>query len=136
MKKILVMIIIMLMSASAFSSECASNIEGLKILVGNSDLSTKWLEKSKDPLTLTIKNEGSLLGLKLKKNGAAWADVTGIICRKGQNYVAKVTTMKWGEAAPGLAKKSNIKEITIKLPYQSILKVSIMLFSFEFHAVQ
>lgn len=136
MKKILVMFIIMLMSASAFSSECASNMDELKMLVGNSDLSVKWLEKSKDPLALSLKNEGSLLGLKLKKDGAPWADVTGIICRKGQNYVAKVTSMKWGEAAPGIAKKTSIKEITIKLPYQSMLKVSIMLFSFEFHAVQ
>lgn len=136
MKKLILVIIITLMSASASSSdECASNLDELKLLVGNSDLSLRWAEQSKDPLDLTLKNEGSLLGLKLKKNGAAWADVTGIICRKGQNYVAKVTTLKWGEAAPGLAKRANIKEISIKMPYQSMLKVSIMLFSFEFHAL-
>lgn len=123
------------MSASAFSSECASNIDQLKLLVGNSDLSLRWAEKSSEPLDLTLKNEGSLIGLKLKKQGAPWADVTGIICRKGDNYVAKVTTLKWGAAAPGMAKRTNIKEIKIKLPYQSVLKVSIMMFSFEFHAI-
>lgn len=134
MKKIIIMFIVGLMSTSTFANECASNISELKLLVGNSDLSLNWLEKSKDPLTLTLKNEGKLLGLNLKKNGLPWADVTGVICRKGENYVANVTTLKWGEAAPGLAKKANIQSINMKLPYQSVLKVKILLFSFEFHA--
>lgn len=136
MKKTLVMVMIMLMSTSAFSSECASNIDELKTLIGNSDISVKWLEKSKNPLVLSLKNEGSLLGLKLKKDDTSWADVIGIICRKGNNYMAKVTSMKWGEAAPRIAKMTNIKEIAIELPYQSMLKVSIMIFSFEFQAIQ
>jgi hypothetical protein len=135
MNKLILLIVILLMSTSAFSKECASSISELKLLMGNSDLSVKWAEKSKEPLDLTLSNNGSILGMKIKKQGALWADVTGIICRKGQNYVAKVTTLNWGDAAPGIAKNANIKEISIKLPYQSMLKVSIMLFSFEFHAL-
>jgi len=125
-------IILILASFSAQANECASSISELRDLVGNADLPVNWIEKGKDPLVLSVKNGGDKLALRIRKGSASWADVTGVICRKGKNYVAKVENISWGSAAPGVVKGVKIKEMSLKLPYHSQLKVSVSLLSFEF----
>lgn len=133
MIKLLALVIMLSASVSSFASECANNIESLKALVGNNGLALSWKENTnKNPLYLTLKNGSGNLNLRLKTAKGEWANVTGIICTKGDNYVAKVQNIVWGPEAPGLAKAANIKEIKLKLPYDSLLKVSVSLLSFEF----
>lgn len=134
MKKYLVLIAFMLFSLASHAEECASNITELKALVGNNGLSLDWKENIKsDPLILKLQNGGGSLRLKLSNSKGAWADVTGVVCKKDQtSFVARVSNIVWGPAAPGVVKGTNIKSINLKLPYQSLLKVKVMLFSFEF----
>lgn len=134
MKKVLILITLMLFSVVSRADDCASNITQLKALVGNNGLSLNWKENIKNnPLNLRLSNGGSLLRLKLTNQGGDWADVTGIVCKKSEgSFEARVSNIVWGPAAPGMVKGSNIKTLKIKMPYQSLLKVSVMLFSFEF----
>ena len=137
MMKSLVLMSVMLFSLSSFAQECASNITELKTLVGNSDVALNWRENSKNnPLTLRLSNGGGALRLKLTNHKGDWADVTGVVCKKGtDSYEARVSNIVWGPAAPGMVKAANIKTIKLKLPYQSLLKVSVSLFSFEFSPI-
>lgn len=122
-------------SVSSLAQECATDLASLRKLVGNADISLNWTERNKaPPLKLKVGQSSGRLTLNLTKGGAKWADVTGSICKKGNNYVAKVGSMTWGPAAPGLVKGSSIKELNIKLPYQSELHVSVAVFKFVFNA--
>lgn len=133
MNKLLGLMLFFAVSLSANAQECANNIASLKTLVGNSDLALSWKENTnKNPLFLTLKDGPGLLNLRLKTAKGEWANVTGVICPRGSNYVAKVSKIEWGSEAPGIAKAAGIKEIKLKLPYQSLLKVSVSLLSFEF----
>ncbi len=132
--KSLLLIALMIFSFASQAEECASNISELKTLVGNSDISLNWKETSRsNQLILRLSNGPGALKLKLTKNGGDWADVTGIVCKKSEgSYVARVSNIVWGPAAPGMVKGANIRSMNLKLPYQSLLKVSVSLFSFEF----
>lgn len=134
MKKSLILIALMLFSFASQAEECASNINELKALVGNNGLSLSWKENIKnDPLKLRLSNGGGALRLKLTNSKGDWADVTGVVCKKGgDSFVANVNNIVWGPAAPGMVKGTKIRSINLKLPYQSLLKVKVMLFSFEF----
>ena len=139
MKKFL-LAALMLFTFAAHADECASNIAGLKNLVGNSAISMNWKENVKsDPLTLRLSNGAGNLRLKLTNPKGDWADVTGIICKKGDNYEARVNNIVWGPAAPGAVKGRKISTMSIKLPYHSLMKVSIKVllinFGFEFSAI-
>ncbi len=137
MKKVLILISLMLFAVASHANECASNVTELKALVGNNDVALNWRENGKsNPLTLRLSNGGSLLRLKLTNTKGDWADVTGIVCKKSEgSFEARVSNIVWGPAAPGMVKGSNIKTLKIKMPYQSVLKVSVMLFSFEFSPI-
>ncbi len=132
--KSLLLIVIMLFSFASQAEECASNISELKTLVGNSDVPLNWKENTRsNQLILRLSNGGGALRLKLTKNGGDWADVTGVVCKKSAtSFVARVSNIVWGPAAPGMVKGANIKTLNLKLPYQSLLKVSVSFFSFEF----
>jgi hypothetical protein len=135
MMKHFILMAFTLFSVSSFAQQqCATNITELKALVGNSDVSLQWKETSKsNPLTLRLSNGGGALRLKLTNQRGDWADVTGVVCKKGtDSYVAKVSNIVWGPAAPEMVKSANIKNINLKLPYQSVLKVSVSVFSFNF----
>lgn len=135
MTKTLVLIILALFSVSSFAEECASNINELKALVGNNGVALNWRENTKsNPLTLRLSNGSGNLRLKLTNSKGDWADVTGVVCKKDKadSYVARVQNIVWGPAAPGIVKGKKISTLNLKLPYQSQLKVSVMLFSFEF----
>lgn len=134
MKKVLILITLLAFSAFAHAEDCASNVAELKNLVGNAGIALNWKENSNsNPLTLRLSNGGGQLRLKLTNHKGDWADVTGVVCRKGTNsYVARVSNIVWGPAAPGMVKAAGIKSLNLKLPYQSLLKVSVSLFSFEF----
>ena len=140
MKKVLVLITFMLFSLVSRADDCASNVAELKALVGNSGVSLNWRETTKtDPLTLRLSNGGSLLRLKLTNPKGDWADVTGVVCKKGSNYEARVSNIVWGPAAPGAVKGRKISTMSIKLPYDTLMKVSIKVlvvnFGFEFSAI-
>jgi hypothetical protein len=136
MKKFL-LAALMLFSFASHAEQCASNIAELKNLVGNSGLSMNWKENTKsDQLVLRLATGAGGLRLKLTKNGQDWGDVTGIVCKKDeQNYIAKVSNIVWGPAAPGMVRAASIKQIKLKLPYHSLLKVSVSFFSFEFSPI-
>lgn len=133
MKFISAMFLIIL-SFNVMAEDCASHISGLKNLVGNNGLPLNWTENTKkNPLQLTLKDGAGQLQLRLKTAKGEWANVTGTICTRGDNYVAKVSNIVWGPEAPGIAKAAGIKEIKLKLPYPNVLKVSVSLLSFEFN---
>jgi hypothetical protein len=124
----------MLFSALSHADECANNISELKAIVGNNGVALNWRENTKsNPLTLRLSNGNGLLRLKLTNQAGDWADVTGIVCKKNsETYEARVSNIVWGPAAPGMVRGTKLKTLKIKMPYQSQLKVSVMLFSFEF----
>ena len=130
-------LIVMLISFASFAQECASNISELRDLVGNDSISLNWRENSnKNTLTLRLSNSGDNLRLKLTSPKGDWAEVTGIICKKNAtSYVARVSNIVWGAGAPGMVRGSKIKSINLKLPYHTLLKVSVSLFSFEFSPI-
>lgn len=140
MKKVLILITMMLFSLASRADSCATNISELKALVGNPGISTNWRETIKNnPLNLRLSNGGpGLLRLKLTNAGGDWADVTGIVCKKGNDYEARVSNIVWGPAAPSMVKGKRLSTLSIKLPYDTLMKVSIRMllsFSFEFAAI-
>ena len=140
MKKFLVLITMMFFSLASQANDCAKNVSELKALVGNNGISLHWRENIKnDPLTLRLSNGSGLLRLKLTNPKGDWADVTGIICKKGQDsYEARVSNIVWGTAAPGVVKGRKISTMNIKLPYQALLKVSVRVllnFNFDFSPI-
>ncbi len=136
--KILATLILLQFSLATFASECASNMSQLKDLVGNASLSSVWKENTKNKsrqLTLRLANSGGNLSLDLSVPGGNWAKVTGVICATGDrdSFVAQVSSMNWGPEAPGIVKfAGKPKTISLKLPYQSLLKVKAKGMSFDF----
>jgi hypothetical protein len=135
MMKFMTLILLSMLSISVHAEDCASNSSQLKALVGNNGVAMNWRENTKkNPLSLSLRDGQGLMNLRLKTAEGDWANVTGVICsRGGDNYVAKVSSLAWGPAAPGIAKAAKIKEIKLKLPYPNVLKVSVSIFSFEFN---
>lgn len=137
MKSILALVLLSL-SVSAMAQDCAKNMNELKELVGNASLSSTWKENTKNKsrqLTLKLANAGGNLSLDLSVPGGNWASVTGEICATGErdSFVARVSSMNWGPEAPGLVKLAGKpKTISLKLPYQSLLKVKAKGMSFDF----
>ena len=133
--KLLSLIFLLQLSFSAFAQDCANSTDSLRALVGNSDLPLTWLENAKkNQLTLKLKNSNGVLDLNLTTAKGNWAHVTGVICKVGENsFVARVSNMTWGPAAPGMVKMmGKLKELKLRLPYQSLLRVTAKGFSFEF----
>ncbi len=132
--KALLFAILFLVSNLALAEECASTIAELRNIVGNAAAPLNWKENSnKNPLILKLSQGSGAILLKLSNSKGPWADVVGVICKTGgDSYVARVSSMTWGPAAPSMAKMARIREIKLKLPYQSLLKVSVSMFSFEF----
>lgn len=137
MAKFIFIVVISFMS-SAYAQECASTVKALKELVGNNSVSMNWKENTnKNPLTLRISNEDGKLLVGLTSPKGQWARVKGVICKKSSDtFIAKVDEIVWGEAAPRLARGKKIKELKLKLPYHTLLKVSVSLFSFEFSPLE
>lgn len=132
--KLVSALFLIILSFNVMAEDCASHISGLKNLVGNNGLPLNWTENTKkNPLQLTLRDGAGQLQLRLKTAKGEWANVTGTICTRGDNYVAKVSNIVWGPEAPGIAKAAGIKEIKLKLPYPNVLKVSVSLLSFEFN---
>lgn len=137
MLKLVSIMFLMVLSLNAMAEECASNIAQLKGITKNNGLALNWTEDTnKNPLHLGLKEGGGVLNLRLKTAKGEWANVTGIVCTRGDNYVAKVSKIVWGPEAPGIAKAAGIKEIKLKLPYPNVLKVSVSLFSFTFNPAE
>lgn len=138
MLKILTALLLLQISAVTHAEECASNVAQLKNIVGNSALPLTWTENTSNKsrqLTLRLGNAGGVMSLDLSVPGGNWAKVKGVICSTGNadSYIAKVTTMSWGSEAPGIVKfAGKPKTISLKLPYQSLLKVKAKGMSFEF----
>lgn len=134
MMKLISAMFLIILSFNVMAEDCASHISGLKNLVGNNGLPLNWTENTKkNPLQLSLRDGAGQLQLRLKTAKGEWANVTGTICTRGDNYVAKVSNIVWGPEAPGIAKAAGIKEIKLKLPYPNVLKVSVSLLSFEFN---
>ena len=134
MLKVVSIIMLAILSLNVMAEECANNVSELKAITQNNGLATEWKENTnKNPLHLTLANGPGLLNLRLRTPKGEWATVTGTVCTKGDNYVAKVSKIVWGPEAPGIAKAAGIKELKLKLPYPNVLKVSVSLLSFEFH---
>lgn len=135
MNKLLILLTMMFFSAVSHAQECAKDLTELKALVGNNGISLQWKENIKtDPLQLKLSNGPGMLRLKLTNPKGDWADVTGLICKKGSHYEARVNNIVWGPAAPSVVKGRKIKTMSIRLPYHSQLTVSVrVLVNFSFH---
>lgn len=137
MLKIVSIMFLIVLSMNAMAEECASNLAELRGITKNNGLPLNWSEDTnKNPLHLNLKDGSGLLNLRLRTAKGEWANVTGIVCTKGDNFVAKVSKIVWGPEAPGIAKAASIKEIKLKLPYPNVLKVSVSLLSFTFNPAQ
>ena len=137
MLKFVSLMFLIVLSFNVMAEECASNLTELKGITKNNGLALNWSEDTnKNPLHLNLKDGGGELHLRLKTAKGEWANVTGIVCTRGDNYVAKVSKIVWGPEAPGIAKAAGIKEIKLKLPYPNVLKVSVSLLSFTFHPAE
>lgn len=130
----MLLVLSLVFAQAAFAEDCANTIAGLKNLVGNADAPLRWKENgSKNPLNLDLSSGSGVINLQLTTAKGKWADVAGVVCKTGpDSYVARVSSMTWGPAAPGMAKMAKISQIKLKMPYQSLLKVSVSFFSFEF----
>ena len=136
MIKFILLFSLILGSLSAFSQDCANSVAKLKTLVRDEGLSSKWHENTKkNALTVNLKDVNGNLVITIKNGSQLWANVTGVVCKKGSNFAARVGNIEWGSAAPGLAKSSKIKEIGMKFPYPSVMKISVSLMSLEFSAL-
>ena len=121
-----------LFSLTAFADECASNISQLKTLVGNRGLPTDWIENAERPVRLRFKDAKKGVIVLISDSKGQIAEMTTEVCRKGDNYVANVKGLSWGPAAPAALKSRSVTSMKIKMPYQSVMKVSISLMTFEF----
>jgi hypothetical protein len=121
-----------LFTLTAMADECASNISQLKMLVGNRGLSTDWIENAERPVRLRFKDAKKGLIVLISDSKGQIAEMTTEVCRKGDNYIANVKAVTWGPAAPSALKNRSVSSMKIKLPYQSVMKVSISLMTFEF----
>lgn len=128
--KTFILILATLFSFSAFSQDCATNMAQLKALVGNNAFPTKWSERGdKNPFLLQITERNNLLNLRLTTKDGEWAMMDTRVCKKNsERFVAEVKKIVWGPAAPEVAKGRTVKEVGIRLPYQSMLEVSISIF--------
>lgn len=128
--KTFILILATLFSFSAFSQDCATNMAQLKALVGNNAFPTKWTERGdKNPFLLQITERNNLLNLRLTTKDGEWAMMDTRVCKKNsERFVAEVKKIVWGPAAPEVAKGRTVKEVGIRLPYQSMLEVSISIF--------
>lgn len=136
--KTLAALILLQFAFAALAEDCAKNMNELKNLVGNSGLPSVWKENTNNKsrqLTLKLANAGGNLSLDLSVPGGNWAKVSGVICTTNErdSFVAKVSSMNWGPEAPGIVKfAGKPKTISLKLPYQSLLKVKAKGMSFDF----
>ena len=135
MKKVLVLLTFMLFSLASRAQECATDVAGLRNLVGNAGISMNWIETKKGDrqLTLRLSNAGGQLRLKLTNPHGDWADMTGTICKKSDDtFIAKVSKTVWGSEAPFLAKAAGVKTLEIKLPYHTVMNINVKGFKFNF----
>lgn len=122
------------LSLSAAAEDCATNVAALKNLVGNRGLATDWLENSnKNPYRMTLKDVNGGIQVSLTANKALIARMNTVVCSKGDNYVASVKNVVWGEAAPSVMKNRSVSSLKIKMPYQSVMKVSVSIMTLEFN---
>ncbi len=137
MLKLVTLVVFFVAAVPSFAQECASDVQSLRALVENKGLATVWKENTnKNPYTLTIADGGGALLLKVRSQKGEIASAHGVICERGDNFAARLKEIKWGAEAPGLAKATSFKEIKIKFIYDSVMKVSISIFGFEFMAAK
>lgn len=129
MKKFLILLFC-LFTLSSFAQDCATNMAQLKALVGNNAFPTKWTERGdKNPFLLQITEHNNLLNLRLTTKDGEWAMMDTRVCKKNsEKFVAEVKKIVWGPAAPEVARGRAVKEVGIRLPYHSVLEVSISIF--------
>lgn len=126
--------LLLLLSFTAMADDCAKNVAALKNLVGNRGLSTDWMENSdKNPYHMVLKDNKDGLQVTLTEAKGLVARFSTIVCRKGDNYVANVKSVVWGEAAPSMVKNKSVSSLKIKIPYQSVMKVSVSIMTLEFN---
>lgn len=137
MFKLISLVALLVFTAPSFAHDCATDFQSFKALVGNSGLAKNWKETSTgNPYILKIRDssEGKLL-LRVESSKGEIATATAMICRRGENFSARILDLDWGPAAPGIAKATSFKEIKIRFIYQSLMKVSISFFGFEYAAL-
>ncbi len=133
--KIILLLVLALFSVSTLAQECATNIQDVKELVGNKDLSMNWIEKTDGkPVTISLANGSGNMKLTLKDSVGELAKVSLKICRSGEDYKGVVQKIVWGPSAPGFLKGKSIKSFKIKFIYQTEMKVSWFVTSFVFEA--
>ena len=126
--------LMLVLSFAAAAEDCASNVSALKNLVGNRGLSTDWMENSnKNPYRMVLKDVKDGLQVSLTADKALIARMTTVVCSKGDNYVANVKNVVWGEAAPSVMRNRSVNSLKIKFPYHSVMKVNVSIMSLEFN---
>jgi hypothetical protein len=73
---------------------CASTLKSFRGLLGDAAFSSRWIEVSMDdgkPLLVDIVERNGTLQLAFVKTGAGlWAEVSGVICRNGVDFEARI----------------------------------------------
>ena len=133
MLKLLIAIMMLSLSLTSFAEECASNISELKKIMGNNSFSIDWTEKDENPYRLIFKDSNEGLVVLITGAKGEVAKLTSEICTKGNNYVANVHNIVWGAAAPSVIKGKSVDSLKLKLPYQSVMKVSVSFINLEFN---
>ena len=138
MKIFFLLSVIALSSFSALARqkgrECADTVNELRMLVGNSDFPTSWIETGGNdgmPLTMTISEKSGQLFLDFnKKDKGMFIQATGTICKDGNKYVSNVkgSDIEWGPGADGFIRGligNGDAKVTIELPYTNQMEVKI-----------
>jgi hypothetical protein len=89
--------ILLLLPFAALAQEaaaCASTLKSFRGLLGDTSFSSRWTEVSMDdgkPLLVDIVERNGTLLLAFVKTGAGlWAEVSGVICRNGGDFEARI----------------------------------------------
>jgi hypothetical protein len=133
MLKLLFVLMMLAFSLTSFAEECASNISELKTLMGNNSFPTDWMEKDEHPYRLRFKDSNEGLVVLITGAKGEIAKMTAEICTKGNNYVANIHNIVWGAAAPSVIKGKSVDSLKLKLPYQSVMKISVSFMTLEFN---
>lgn len=91
-------IILLLLSVSAHANDgpgCAATIKELRILAGDPIFSNRWVEISMDdgkPMVVSIiERNGKLLLEFIKTGEGLWVEVSGVICKTGLDFEARIS---------------------------------------------
>lgn len=126
--------ILCFLSLNAFAAEeCASSIAALKALTNDPHLPTSWIQRNAShPFTLTITDENDELSVDISNPKGNVSKSWGAVCKNGDDFIFRMSGMRWGSASPVLVRGFSIHQIGLDHPYRSVLRLKSRLGKLEF----